>query len=574
MKKIFDLKHIKGDLFGGVTAGIVALPLALAFGVQSGMGAIAGLYGAMILGMVAAVFGGTATQVSGPTGPMTVISAMIIASAIEVSGSLQAGMGIIIASFLLAGGFQILFGILRIGKYIKFIPYPVLSGFMTGIGVIIILFQVYPFMGHASASNTVNIFLNIAEPIASINLMAVALGGGTIAIIYLFPKITKAVPSALVALLIATVIAAVLKLDVPVIGDIPSGIPELKIGEIMSIDPAMIWTIIEFAMMLAALGAIDSLLTSVIADNITKTKHDSNRELIGQGIGNMAAALVGGLPGAGATMRTVVNVNAGGKTRLSGLIHGVLLAAVLLGLGKYAAYIPLSVLSGILITVGIGIIDYKGLRHLKRVPRADAVVLVIVLVITVFGNLLHAVGVGVVLASVLFMKKSSDIAERGTSVKALAGFDGEKPWNDESSAYKEFQGKIYIKHLYGAMFFGFTSRFQELIKELDGGIRVLIIRMDKVPHIDQSGIYALEEAITELQNKDVVVVLTGVQPQPLDMLKKIDIVPALIPEMHLFSEFSDCEIWLKHNLKNENGGFAKIVAELHEVKQAKVAYRM
>ena len=574
MKKIFDLQHIKGDLFGGITAGIVALPLALAFGVQSGMGAIAGLYGAMILGMFAAVFGGTATQVSGPTGPMTVITAMVVASAIEASGSLQAGMGIIIASFLLAGGFQIIFGIVKIGKYIKYIPYPVLSGFMTGIGVIIILYQVYPFMGHSSAKSTVDIFLNIGKPLSALDWSAFGLGGITVAIIYLFPKITKAVPSALVALVVATLAAFFMKLDVPLIGDIPSGIPELKIGEILTIDPGMIWTIIKFAMMLAALGAIDSLLTSVIADNITKTKHNSNRELIGQGIGNMVAALIGGLPGAGATMRTVVNVNAGGKTRLSGLIHGLLLAAILLGLGNYTSYIPLSVLAGILITVGIGIIDYKGLSHLGRVPRTDAVIMIIVLLITVFGNLLNAVGMGIVLACVLFMTQSSDLAEIGTSLKALAGFKDEQPWEDEGSVYTEFKGKIYIKHLYGPLFFGFASRFQEMIKELDDDVRVLIIRMEKVPHIDQSGVYAMEEAVTDLQNKDVVVLLAGLKPQPLDMLKSIDIIPALIPEMHLFMTFEDCELWLKQNLIQENGGFDRIVKELHEVKKAKVAYRM
>ena len=423
MKKLFDFKSIKGDLFGGITAGVVALPLALAFGVQSGMGAIAGLYGAMVLGMVAAVFGGTATQVSGPTGPMTVISAMVIATAIEISGSLQAGMGIIIASFLLAGGFQVFFGLIKIGKYIKYLPYPVLSGFMTGIGVIIILYQLYPFMGHSSAKSTFDIFLNIGEPLSALNWGAIGLGGLTVGVIYLFPKITKAVPSALVALMVGTLATFFMKLDVPLIGDIPSGIPELKIGEILTIDPSMFLTIIEFAVMLAALGAIDSLLTSVIADNITKTRHSSNRELIGQGIGNMAAAFIGGLPGAGATMRTVVNVNAGGKTRLSGLIHGLLLAGILFGLGKYASYIPLCVLAGILITVGIGIIDYKGLRHIRIVPRADAIILIIVLLITVFGNLLHAVGVGIVLACMLFMKKMSDMAEAGAESTALSKFN-------------------------------------------------------------------------------------------------------------------------------------------------------
>jgi len=571
MKKLFDFKHIKGDLFGGVTAGIVALPLALAFGVQSGMGAIAGLYGAMILGMFAAVFGGTATQVSGPTGPMTVISAMVIASAIEVSGSLQAGMGIIIASFLLAGGFQIFFGLIKIGKYIKYIPYPVLSGFMTGIGVIIILFQVYPFMGHSSAKNTVNIFLNISEPLSALNWNAIGLGGLTMAIIYLFPKITKAVPSALVALVVTTLVAFFTKLDVPLIGNIPSGIPELKIGTLLTVDSGMYWTIIEFAMMLAALGAIDSLLTSVIADNITKTKHNSNRELIGQGIGNIAASIVGGLPGAGATMRTVVNVNAGGKTRLSGLIHGLLLAAILLGLGEYASYIPLSVLAGILITVGIGIIDYKGLRHIRRVPKADAVILIIVLFITVFGNLLHAVGVGIVLACMLFMKKMSDMAEAGAESTALSKFNKELPWEDEGDIAKKIADKIYVKHLDGPLSFGY-EKLGQMVKQLPS-VEIVIIRMKKVPYMDQSGLYALEESILALEQKGIIVCVTGLQPQPEAMMRNLSVIPLLVPESYLFPNFKFCTKWLKHNFENGDG-FKAIRADFLEIKKAKVAYLM
>ncbi len=545
MQKIFNVRHIKGDLFGGITAGIVALPLALAFGVQSGMGAVAGLYGAIVLGMFAAIFGGTATQVSGPTGPMTVVSAMVVASAIEISGSLQAGMGIIIASFILAGCFQVFFGLVKIGKYIKYIPYPVLSGFMTGIGVIIILYQLYPLMGHASANSTIDIFLNIAKPLSDLNWQATVLGGFTVAIIYLSPKIIKAVPGILVALITMTLVAFFMKLQVPVIGDIPSGIPNLKIDSLLSIDPNMMWTIIEFAITLAGLGAIDSLLTSIIADNITKTKHNSERELIGQGIGNMLSGLIGGLPGAGATIRTVVNIKSGGKTRLSGFIHGLVLVTTLLGLGKYASYIPLSVLAGILITVGIGIIDYKGLRHLLCVPKTDSAILMTVLLITAFGNLLHAVGVGVILACVLFMKQSGDFAESGTSITAFTGVDGESPWPDEKNMWKDYKGKIYIKHLNGPLFFGFTSRFQELIKELKDDIRVLIIRMERVPYIDQSGVYAMEDAISYLQKKGVVVVFTSLQSQPADMLKKINIIPALIPTTHLFETFGNCEQWLQ-----------------------------
>jgi len=570
----FSFKHFKGDLFGGITAGVVALPLALAFGMQSGMGAIAGLYGAMVLGFFAALFGGTATQVSGPTGPMTVISAMVIASAIEASGTLEKGMGIIIASFLLSGLLQIGFGVLRIGKYIKYIPYPVLSGFMTGIGVIIIMYQLYPLVGHISAKGTVDILLNIADPLSDINFQAFGLAIGTIVMIYLLPKVLKAVPSSLVALAVFTILAVVIGLNIPIIGEIPTGIPELKVREIFNVSSDMLWPILEYGTILAALGTIDSLLTSVIADNITKTKHNSNKELIGQGIGNMASAVIGGLPGAGATMRTVVNINSGGVTNLSGIIHSLLLLAIFMGLGQYAQFIPQSVLAGILITVGIGIIDYKGLRHLSRVPRPDAIILILVLFITVFGNLIHAVGVGVVLACVLFMKQAGDLAEKGTSVKAMAGFDGEQPWDDENSVYKEYKNKIYIKHLYGPLFFGFTSKFQEMMQTLDDQVKVLIIRMDNVPHIDQSGVYAMEEVIMDLQNKGVVVILTALQPQPMDMLKKIEIIPSLVPEIHIFDQFSECEEWLKRNLSDANGGFAKIVEELDEVKKARIGNRM
>lgn len=553
--KLFDFKHIKNDMFGGITAGVVALPLALAFGVQSGMGAIAGLYGAIMVGIFAALFGGTPTQVSGPTGPMTVVSAMVIASAITIAGSLEAGMAIIIASFLLSGVFQILMGVLRIGRYIKYVPYPVLSGFMSGIGVIIFLYQVFPFFGHESAKSTTDIILKIADPLSAINWSAVGLGGLTIVIIYLLPKLTKAVPSALVALLVATVASVLIDVDVPRIGEIPTGIPKIQLDGIFDIDPSIYWTILEFGGTLAALGAIDSLLTSIIADNITNTKHNSNQELIGQGIGNIAAGLIGGLPGAGATMRTVVNVNSGGKTRLSGFIHGLLLVAILFGLGKYAAFIPLSVLAGILITVGIGIIDYKGLRHLKKVPREDAAILIIVLLITVFGNLLNAVGVGIVLACLFFMKKSGDLAEGETSLLSLEEMQGDEPWEDEAEIYRHYKNKVYIKHLYGAMFFGFTSRFQELIKSLDDSTEVLIIRMDRVPYMDQSGVYAMEESILDLHNTNVEVVLTGVKEQPLSMLKKVAIVPQLIDEDHLIDDFDDCEAWLKEFLKsNRNIG--------------------
>lgn len=355
-KEIMDTSNLRGDVFGGLTAGVVALPLALAFGLQSGMGAIAGLYGAIVIGVVAAWFGGTPTQISGPTGPMTVVSAVVVSTAIEAhGGSLEAALGTIIAIFLLSGFFQILLGVFKIGQYIRYMPYPVVSGFMSGIGVIIIVLQIFPFLGHKSPKKILDIFSQVPDIINVINPASVALALATIATIYLFPRITKLIPSALVALISLTVMSTILGLDVKIIGDIPEGLPALQFGSLSSVDLASPMLIIIPALTLAALGTIDSLLTSIVADNMTKTQHDSNKELIGQGLGNMGAAMFGGIPGAGATMRTVVNINSGGKTRLSGVIHGLALLLVLLGAGAYAKLIPLPVLAGILITRALSI---------------------------------------------------------------------------------------------------------------------------------------------------------------------------------------------------------------------------
>lgn len=534
-----ETSNLRGDFFGGLTAGVVALPLALAFGLQSGMGAITGLYGAIAIGMIAAWFGGTPTQISGPTGPMTVVSAVVIASAIEAHGSLNAAMGTIITIFLLAGIFQILLGIFKIGQYVRYMPYPVISGFMSGIGVIIILLQIFPFFGHVSPKNMIDIFREFPDILDKINFSSVALSIGTIAIIYLFPKLTKIIPSTLVALIVLTVASTMIGLDVAIIGDIPEGLPKLQLSTLTGVDLSNPMLIIIPAMTLAALGTIDSLLTSIVADNMTKTQHKSNKELIGQGLGNIATAAIGGIPGAGATMRTVVNINSGGKTRLSGVIHSIALLIVLLGAGAYAKLIPLPVLAGILITVGIGIIDYKGIKHIPHVPHADSIIMIIVLGLTVFVDLLQAVSIGLVLASILFMKKMSDIAESKSSVGFIEQFAREEAWDDEKNISEKIGKKVYIKHFDGPIFFGFTARFQAMYRELPD-IKIIILRMSKVPYIDQSGIYAIEDAVLDLKAKGVMVLMTKLQEQPKDMLKNIGLIPNLIPEEHLFSDFRSC----------------------------------
>ena len=562
MKLIYNLhfNNLRGDVFGGITAGVVALPLALAFGVQSGAGPVAGLYGAIAIGIFAAIFGGTSTQVSGPTGPMTVISALVIAKAIEGYGSLEAGMGFIICIFVLAGIVQILFGLLQLGAYIKYIPYPVVSGFMSGIGGIIILLQIFPFLGQASPKKVLDVITHIPNAIPLINWEAVLISSSTIAIIYLFPRFTKAVPSTLVALISMTIVTASMGLEVPVIGPIPTSLPELNLGAISNIHATDITLIVELALTLALLGAIDSLLTSVIADNITKTKHHSNRELVGQGIGNIIAGCIGGLPGAGATMRTIVNINAGGQTPLSGVAHGVLLLGTLLGLGNYAQEIPIPVLAGILITVGVGIIDYKGLRHIKSVPRTDAAVMLIVLGMTVFVDLIQAVATGLILSSILFMKQMSD--QLSSEVKILPIKENCRQWWKENIP-DSIAEKIYVKHFPGPIFFGFAPALQAMADSLPD-VRVVVFRMMNVPYIDQTGLYALEEVVLSLEKRNIAVVITGLKNQPYRMLQRINLVPGLIPENYLFDKVEDCIQWLGEKLEQSEGGEQVFFEELND----------
>jgi SulP family sulfate permease len=549
MEKLgLNFNHLRGDFTGGLVAGVVALPLALAFGVQSGMGATAGLYGAIAVGIFAALFGGTETQASGPTGPMTVVSAAVVAFAIQMYGTLEDSMSLILLTFLLAGFFQVVFGFLNIASYVKYFPYPVISGFMSGVGLIIVILQIFPFVGLNSAKSTFAVIQDLPRLFAEANLSALFLGVLTIVIYFLVPKVTKAIPSALVALIVATLVAYFTKMDVPLIGEIPSGLPTFQLGGIFSVDPSVYPKVIEYGLVLAVLGSIDSLLTSVIADNMTKTKHNSNRELIGQGIGNMLAAAIGGIPGAGATKGTVVNINAGGVTRLSGIIHGLFLLTVLLGLGSLAAHIPLCVLAGLLIPIGFKIIDFKGLKHLTKVPRADAIVLFLVLTVTTFGSLIHAVGIGIALACLLFMKKSGDISEEGLKVDRISELEDLEPWQDEKAFYEEYKEKVVIKHLYGSLFFGFTSYFKDAVNALPEDVEAVILRMDRVPYIDQSGLYALEDVTFDLRSRETEVVLVGLKEQPHDMLQAVGIIPDLISEEAVFDNIEDCFDYLKGRL--------------------------
>lgn len=527
-------QSLKGDIFGGVTAGIVALPLALAFGVQSGLGAASGLYGAIGLGIFAALFGGTTTQISGPTGPMTVVSATTIALLIAQKGSLESALPAILLCFVLTGAFMILMGILKLGQYIKYIPYPVVSGFMTGIGVIIIMLQLFPMLGYESPKTIPQILVNIGDPLRDIHYPSLGLTVLTMIIVYLFPKVSKTIPSTLVALISVTVLAWGLSMDVAIIGAIPSGLPNLHFDLFTAISDFNL--ILMPAVTLAALGAIDSLLTSVVADNVTKTSHESNKELVGQGIGNMVAGMIGGIPGAGATMRTLVNINSGGTTKMSGVIHGVFLLLVLLGLSSMAALIPIPVLSGILLTVGISIVDKKGLSHIGKITKTDAIVLIIVLILTVFVDLLQAVAAGMIISSIIFIKQMGDITQKASTTTSIESDEEAEYLHDRYHIDISIRPFVSIKTINGPLFFGNSEYFMQLSKKIPDAIKLLIIDMRHVPYIDQSGLYSLESIILSLEQNKVQVYLLNLQKQPHAMMKNILLIPNIVESNSLFDD--------------------------------------
>jgi sulfate permease, SulP family len=548
----FDFLHVKGDVLGGLTAGVVTLPLALAFGLQSGLGAVSGLYCAILLGAIAILFGGTRTLISTPTGPMTVVAALTISQAISFAGSLELALGTIIGIFILAGVVQIVFGLLKIGGNIKYIPYPVLSGFMTGIGIILILFEVFPLMGLPAPSTIYGVFTGGAQALRDMNLQALALGGLTLVILYATPKVSTTIPAALMALLVGTFVALATGFSIPLIGEVSQGLPSFQLEPLLSVDVSQPSFIITAALTLGALGCIDTLLTAVIIDKITETKHQSNRELIGQGMGNVASALFGGLPGAGTTMSSIVNVKAGGRTRLAGVVSSLFLLAVLLGLGKYVQYVPIPVLAAILITVGLDIIDYKGLKEVVKVDRAESAILFIVLFLTVFVDLITAVGAGMTLSVFIFMKKMGDIGEEKIVLFPLRSLKIRKPCDlrEEFVLPQDYLDTVYIKTFTGPIFFGFSHFLIDNIKQLPS-VKILIFEMNRVPYLDQSAAHALELVFEYMQKREIRVLLANINPQPLEMLRAVDLTPRIIPEHHIFEDIFDCVRWLEEEFVSD-----------------------
>lgn len=520
-------RNLRGDVFGGITAAVIALPMALAFGVASGAGAAAGLWGAVLVGFFAALFGGTPTLISEPTGPMTVIMTAVIASLMDANP--ENGMAMAFTVVMMAGLFQMLLGSLRLGRYVTLMPYTVVSGFMSGIGIILIILQTAPFLGQSSPKGgVVGTIRNLPDLVANISWPEASLALITLAILLFSPrKLKRIVPPQLVALIVGTIISLMLFPDVEIrrIGEIPMGLPQLQMPYFT---PEQFRMMVVNAIVLGMLGCIDALLTSVVADSLTRTEHDSNKELIGQGLGNLASGLFGGIAGAGATMGTVVNIQAGGRTALSGLVRAFILGIVVLWAGSLTAVIPMAVLAGIAFKVGINIIDWSFLKRAHQISIKGALIMYGVIILTVFVDLIAAVGIGVFVANILTIERLSKLQSQG--VKAITNADDEIALNpEEKQLLDRADGRVLLFHLDGPMIFGVAkaiSREQTAMSHCEA----LILDLGDVPHLGVTSSLAVENVLQEAVEKQRHVFLVGATGQTKRRLEKLGMMEIIPPE--------------------------------------------
>ena len=518
----YDLNTLRGDFFGGLTSMVVALPVALAFGVASGMGAAAGLYGAIAVGFFASVFGGTRSQVSGPTGPMTVAMAVIIA---RYADSLTEALMVVV----LAGLLQVLLGLSRVGRFVAYTPYVVVSGFMSGIGIIIMLIQASPFLGSPpAAGGTLGAIAALPEAASNISVSAFAIATVTLAVGVLWPhRMAKFLPAPLMALAAGTLLGVLWLNDAPVIGQVPTGLPGMQLG---LPSPGFLLQAMEPAIILALLGSVDSLLTSLIADSMTGTQHNPNRELVGQGIGNMVAGMFGALPGAGTTVGTVTNIRAGGLTQVSGALRSVLLLALVLGLGQYVEPIPLAALAGVLMKVGWDIIDWHFLSRIHRIPREHLFVMLTTLGLTVFVDLVTAVAIGLIAAGMAHARQLEYLEL--DSVVSVPLLDRMVLSEEGSAAVDPYAAHTGLVALRGSFTVASSHRLVAVISMDIKDHDVVIFDFSKATYLDDSAAMVIKELIDFAAKENTEIVVAGLSGHVADTLDALDILQD-VPEGHV-----------------------------------------
>ncbi|MDE8603138.1 SulP family inorganic anion transporter [Marinomonas sp. RSW2] len=526
---IIDFSRFKdwalvGDLFGGATTAIVSLPLALAFGVASGAGAEAGLWGAILVGFFAAVFGGSTSLISEPTGPMTVIMTAVLTS--MIASSPEGGVAMAFTVVMIAGLFQITLGYLKLGKYITLMPYSVISGFMSGIGVILIILQLAPFLGHPSPSGgVIGTLTALPKLLMDLKFSELFLGLLTLGVLFYLPKHWRRyVPPQLVALVVITLVSVILFNDTDVrrIGVIPSGLPSIHWPHFES--PVIIEMIID-GLVLGTLGCIDTLLTAVIADSLTRKEHDSNRELVGQGIANFFSGLLGGLPGAGATMGTVVNIQSGGKSPIAAIARAFILLLVVLGASELISPIPMAVLAGIALYVGINILDWSFLKRAHKIALSPTIIMYGVMTLTVFVDLMVAVGIGVFIANIITIEKLSRL--QSGNVKAISDADDDVPLTDEEKQLlDEADGKVLLFYLSGPMIFGASKAIAKHHNRIHN-YKAVVLDLSAVPMMDLTISLALENAIKDAIEADCAVYIFSPNGQTTERLEKLGVLKRL-----------------------------------------------
>ncbi|ENM5826174.1 SulP family inorganic anion transporter [Vibrio metoecus] len=524
--------NLRGDLFGGVTTAIISLPLALAFGVASGAGAEAGLWGAILVGLFAALFGGSSTLISEPTGPMTVIMTAILTT--MVSRYPESGAAIAFTVVMMAGAFQILLGTLKLGKYITLMPYSVVSGFMSGIGVILIILQLSPLLGHPSPGGGVLGTLSaLPELLANLKFSELFLGGLTLGILFFLPqKYRKQVPAQLVALVAVTLFSVIFfdTDDIRRIGEIPAGLPHIVVPTFSS---EIFVTMVIDALVLGTLGCIDTLLTAVIGDSLTRKEHDSDRELQGQGIANMVAGLFGALPGAGATMGTVTNIQVGARSPLSGVTRALMLALVVLVAGGLTEPIPMAVLAGIAVYVGVNILDWAFIQRAHKISLQGMAIMYGVMLLTVFVDLIVAVGLGVFISNILVIERLS--REQARQVKAISDADDDDvPLTEsERKLLDKANGKVLFFYLSGPMIFSVSKAITRQHSSVDK-YQAMILDLTDVPMIDVTVGLALENAIRDAQEANCEVYLLCPNEKTRAELEKFHVID-LVPDQNMFT---------------------------------------